>query len=82
MAEETEGLVDVILLDAGDRRTGIYHMVDRKTDLNVKQARKLVDAAPQPIITRMPKVEADAIKIELEALGARVELKPSDDAIA
>jgi large subunit ribosomal protein L7/L12 len=73
-----EGLVDVILQDAGERPIRVYKVVHGLTDLNAKQAKKLVDSAPQPIFTQMPKDQADAIKVELEARGATIDLKPSD----
>jgi large subunit ribosomal protein L7/L12 len=78
MGEQSEGFVDVILQDAGERPIRAYEAVHRLTELNAKQARRLVDTAPQPIFTRMPKDQADAIKIELEAMGAIVDLKASD----
>jgi large subunit ribosomal protein L7/L12 len=71
-------LVDIILEDAGPRPVGVHRMIDRWTKLNVKQAKKLVDSAPQPIITRVPQTQAEAIKLELEALGARLSLRPAD----
>lgn len=80
MGQETEGLVDLVLDDAGPRRVGVYKVVHfyRLADLNMKQVKKLVDAAPQPVITGVSTVQAEAIKIELEALGAIVHLKPAD----
>jgi ribosomal protein L7/L12 len=47
------------------------------TKLNIKQARKLVDEAPQAVITRVPRVQAEALKIEMEGFGASVELRAS-----
>jgi ribosomal protein L7/L12 len=65
MSEMDRGLVDIVLLDP----------VDRFTALNLKQARKLVDALPRAIITQVPRSQASALKIELEAFGAIVELR-------
>jgi large subunit ribosomal protein L7/L12 len=70
--------VDILLEDAGERRIGIYDIVRKWTSLNVKQARKLVDSAPQPIITGMARDQAEAIKLQLEGLGATISLTPSD----
>lgn len=72
-----EELVDVILHDGGQRPIQAYQIVHRLTDLNAKQAKKLVDAAPQAILTGMPRTQAEGIKVELEAMGATVELKAS-----
>jgi ribosomal protein L7/L12 len=72
-------LVDVVLDDPGPRPIGIYNLVRRLHfgDLNTKQAKKLVDSAPQTILPRMARTQAEAIKIELEALGAQVRLVPA-----
>lgn len=71
-------LMDVVLEDPGERPVGIYQLVHRLTDLNAKQAKKLVDSAPQTILPRTARTQAEAIKIELEALGARVRLVPAE----
>jgi len=47
------------------------------TKLNIKQCRNLVDGAPQLVITRVPRVQADALKIEMEATRAAVEIQTS-----
>jgi large subunit ribosomal protein L7/L12 len=70
--------MDVVLEDPGERPVGIYQLVHRLTDLNAKQAKKLVDSAPQKILPRMARTQAEAIKIELEGLGARVRLVPAE----
>jgi large subunit ribosomal protein L7/L12 len=75
MEAETAGLVDVILVDAGRTPIGIYRVIQRVTSLNVRQARARVDAAPGPIITGIAKVQAEALKVEIEALGAIVQLR-------
>jgi large subunit ribosomal protein L7/L12 len=71
-------LMDVVLEYPGERPIGIYNLVRRFTNLNVKQAKKLVDSAPQTILPRMPRTQAEAIKLELEGLGAQVRLAPAD----
>lgn len=80
MGEETGAAVDVVLDDAGPRRAGVIQLVRRyrMADLNAKQVSKLVDAAPTTVISGMARVQAEAIKIELEALGAVVQLNPAD----
>ena len=67
----------MILEDPGQRPIGVYEIVRRFGDLNIKQARKLVDSAPGPILTGMPRRQAEALKLEIEALGAVVDLVSS-----
>jgi len=78
MKDESAGLVDVILLDAGRTPLGIYGIIRRVTSANVKEARARVDAAPGPIITGIARVQAEAIKVQIEALGAIVQLREAD----
>ena len=75
--EPNDDLVDIVVTDAGPRRIGVFSIIPRLTKLNIKQARKLVDEAPQAVITRVPRTQAEAIKIEMEAFGAAVELRTS-----
>jgi ribosomal protein L7/L12 len=75
VTEQGDRLVDIVVLDPGARPIPIYDAVRRFTRLNVKQARKLVDAPPQAIITQVPHRQAEALKIELEAFGATLELR-------
>lgn len=78
MDQETSGLVDVILQDAGPRMAGVHQLVRTyATGLTSKQALKLVKAAPGPVITGIARVQAEALKIQFEALGAAVQLTPS-----
>lgn len=73
-----DGLVDIVVVDPGTRPIPIYDAVRRFTRLNVKQARKLVDTPPQAIITQVPLRQAEALKIELEAFGGTLELRPAE----
>jgi large subunit ribosomal protein L7/L12 len=75
--QPNDDLVDIVVIDAGPRRIGVYSIIPRLTKLNIKQARKLVDGAPQSVITRVPRVQAEALKIEMEAFGAGIELRAS-----
>ncbi len=77
MAADNEAQVDILLENAVERPVGIVNAIRKWTNLNVKEARELVDSAPQPIITGLPRTQAEAIKIELEALGATVSLRAS-----
>ena len=80
MEVNAASLVDVVLDDPGQRPIGIYNLVRRFRfdDLSTKQVKKLVDSAPQTILPRMARTQAEAIKIELEALGAQVRLVPAE----
>ncbi len=80
MTETDDELVDIALLDPGPRPIPIYRLVDRLTALTVKQARKLVDAPPQVIISQIPIAQATALKIELEGFGATLELRAAGTA--
>ena len=77
MEQPNVDLVDSVVTDAGQRRIGVYNIVKRLTKLNIKQCRNLVDGAPQFVITRVPRVRAEALKIEMEATRAAVELQTS-----
>lgn len=72
-AEQTE--FDVVLSAAGDKKIQVIKEVRAITALGLKEAKALVDGAPQPVKTGLPKEEAEAIKAKLEEVGAIVELK-------
>ena len=71
--EKTE--FDVILTDAGANKIGVIKEVRAITNLGLKEAKDLVDGAPKEIKKGAPKDEAEKIKKQLEAAGAKVELK-------
>lgn len=73
VAEQTE--FDVVLSAAGDKKIQVIKEVRAITALGLKEAKALVDGAPQPVKTGLPKEEAEAIKAKLEEVGAIVELK-------
>ena len=72
-AEQTE--FDVILNSAGAAKLKVVKEVKTITGLGLKEAKELVDGAPGPIKSGIPKEEAEAIKTALEGVGAEVELK-------
>ncbi len=72
-AEQTE--FDVILSACGDKKIQVIKAVREITSLGLKEAKGLVDGAPQPVKTGLPKEEAEAMKAKLEEQGAIVELK-------
>ena len=74
-AEEEKTSFDVILSAAGDKKIQVIKAVRELTSLGLKEAKELVDSAPQPVKTGVSKDEADAIKAKLEEQGAIVELK-------
>jgi large subunit ribosomal protein L7/L12 len=66
---------DVVLTAAGDNKVGVIKAVRAVTSLGLKEAKDLVEGAPQTVKEAAPKEEAEKIKKELEAAGAKVELK-------
>ncbi len=72
-AEKTE--FDVVLVAAGDNKIGVIKVVRAATGLGLKEAKDLVEAAPKPVKTGLAKADAEKLKAELEAGGAKVELK-------
>jgi large subunit ribosomal protein L7/L12 len=74
-AAEEKTSFDVILNAAGDKKIQVIKVVREITGLGLKEAKDLVDGAPKPVKTGVSKEEADAIKANLEAEGATVEIK-------
>lgn len=71
--EKTE--FDVILTEAGANKINVIKEVRAITGLGLKEAKDLVEAAPKAVKEAATKVDADKIKAQLEAAGAKVELK-------
>ena len=71
--EKTE--FDVILAAAGDQKLQVIRVVRELTGLGLKEAKDLVDGAPQPIKQAAPKEEAEKIKKAIEDVGGKVEIK-------
>ena len=76
MEEEVEEktVFDVILEAVGDRKIPVIKVVRSLTSLGLKDAKALVDSAPEKIKEGVSKEEAEKIKSELEAVGATVKL--------
>ncbi|MFB3175872.1 50S ribosomal protein L7/L12 [Staphylococcus pseudintermedius] len=72
-AEKTE--FDVELTSAGSSKIKVVKAVKEATGLGLKDAKELVDGAPNIIKEAMPKEEAEKLKAQLEEVGASVELK-------
>ena len=71
--EQTE--FDVILTGFGDKKVAVIKAVRGATGLGLKEAKELVEGAPKALKEGVDKAEAEALKEELEAAGATVELK-------
>ncbi len=72
-AEATE--VSVVLTSAGANKIAVLKEVRAITGLGLKEAKDLVDQAPKPVKEGIKKEDAEAIKKQLEAAGASVEIK-------
>ena len=71
--EKTE--FDVILTEAGAQKINVIKEVRAITGLGLKEAKDLVEGAPKPVKEAVSKADADKIKAQLEAAGAKVDLK-------
>ena len=74
-AAEEVSEVNVILASAGANKIAVLKEVRAITGLGLKEAKDLVDGAPKAIKEGVKKEEAEAIKKQLEAAGATVEIK-------
>jgi large subunit ribosomal protein L7/L12 len=66
---------DVVITNAGDKKIQVIKEVRTLTNLGLKEAKDLVDAAPKTVLEKVSKADADKAKAALEAAGATVELK-------
>jgi len=74
-AEEEKTSFDVVLTGAGDKKIQVIKVVRAVTGLGLKEAKDLVDGAPNPVKEGVPQDEADQLKAQLEEAGATVEVK-------
>jgi large subunit ribosomal protein L7/L12 len=74
-AAEEKTSFDVVLTGAGDKKIQVIKVVRAITGLGLKEAKDLVDGAPNPVKEGVAQDEADSIKAQLEEAGAAVELK-------
>ena len=74
-AVEEQSEFDVVLSAAGDKKIQVIKVVRSITSLGLKEAKALVDGAPNNVKEGISKEEADQIKGELEEVGAVVEIK-------
>lgn len=76
-AEEVEekSTFDVLITSAGQSKLAVVKLVKELTSLGLKESKALVDAAPKAIKEGVSKDEADALKNQLEEVGAEVEVR-------
>src|SRR5205814_602410 len=74
-AAEEKTSFDVVLTEAGGQKIQVIKVVRAVTGLGLKEAKDLVDGAPNPVKEGVAQDEADQIKTQLEEAGATVELK-------
>jgi len=73
--EEEKTEFDVILKEIGAKKINVIKVVRSVTNLGLKEAKDLVDKAPNPVKEAISKEEAEDLKKQLEEAGATVELK-------
>ena len=74
-AAEEKTAFDVVLTNAGGQKIQVIKVVRALTGLGLKEAKDLVDGAPNPVKEGVPQDEADSVKAQLEEVGAEVEVK-------
>ena len=72
---EEKSTFTVVLVNAGTNKISVIKEVRAMTNLGLKEAKDLVEAAPKPIKEGVTKEESEDMKKKLEAAGAKVELK-------
>jgi len=73
-AEEEKTMFNIVLKDGGANKIGAIKIVREITELGLKEAKDLVDDAPQTVKEGVKKEDAEAIKAKFEEIGATVEL--------
>ena len=66
---------DVVLTEAGGQKLQVIKVVRELTGLGLKEAKDLVDGAPQPLKQGVSKDEAESIKKQIDEAGGKVEVK-------
>ena len=74
-AEEESSTVDVVLTGPGEKKIQVIKAVRAATGLGLKDAKALVDDAPNPVKEGIERDEAEKLKSEIEEAGGSVELK-------
>jgi large subunit ribosomal protein L7/L12 len=73
--EEEKSSFNIVLKEAGSNKIGVIKVVRSITELGLKEAKDLVDGAPQTVKESVAKEEAETIKKQFEEAGATVELE-------
>jgi large subunit ribosomal protein L7/L12 len=73
--EEEQTEFDVVLTGAGEKKIQVIKVVRAATGLGLKEAKALVDEAPNPVKEAISKEDAEALKTQIEEAGGSVELK-------
>ena len=73
--EEEQTEFDVVLQSAGEKKIQVIKVVRAATGLGLKEAKALVDEAPNPVKEALSREDADNLRAQLEEAGATVELK-------
>jgi large subunit ribosomal protein L7/L12 len=74
-AEEEGGTVDLVLTGAGDKKIGVIKVVRAATGLGLKEAKAVVDDAPQPVKEGIEREEAESLLKEIQEAGGTAEIK-------
>lgn len=74
-AAEEKDEFDVVLTDAGAQKIQVIKVVRELTNLGLKEAKDLVDAAPKPVLEKASKDDAEKAKAKLVEAGASVDVK-------
>ena len=72
---EVKNEFDVVLTAAGENKVAVIKAVRAMTTLGLKEAKDLVEGAPQTVKEAVPKADAEKMKKDLEAAGGKAELK-------
>jgi len=73
--EEEQTEFDVVLQGPGEKKIQVIKVVRAATGLGLKEAKALVDEAPNPVKEALSREDAEALQAQLEEAGASVELK-------
>jgi len=73
--DDQPATVDVVLVSAGDKKINVIKAVRQHTGLGLKEAKDLVEGVPQVVKAGLERGEAEALRKELEAQGAKVEFR-------
>ncbi|HZO91473.1 MAG TPA: 50S ribosomal protein L7/L12 [Chthonomonadaceae bacterium] len=76
-AEEAPTSFDVILTSVGDKKINVIKVVREVTNLGLKEAKDLVEAAPSKVKEGVNMDDAKALQAKFEAEGAKVDIKPA-----